>query len=512
VSTTGLFADYLNAFARVERFYPAGAPFDWAGLAARARVVAGGYPPARRAAMAQALRRQNPGNALAELFAQPGTVAIITGQQVGLFGGPLLSLHKAMTAVLVAERLRARGVAAVPVFWMATQDHDLAEVDHAWLLDSASVPQRISVELPATGGAVGPMPLGPAITETLAAAERCCPGEYLADLRAAYTPTATLGSAFAAVYQKWFAPWNLLTFDPLQAPEADAIWQPYYLAAFDRQPELAARLGARSAELSAAGYHAQVEQTAAASMLFLSDKGRRLGLRRVHERWLIGEEAADAASLRERIAAHPEQVSPAALLRPVLQDAAVPVAAQVTGPAETSYLAQSAVLFDALGVDPPVAWPRARVTLVDAKARRLLTKYNLTVADVRATPAAELLAQRALPPEIEQQTAALQSAFDQGFAPLAASIAQLDPTLSDAAEGAALKIRHQLEQLSLRVGRSLARRSTELASQAQHLDALLAPQRQPQERLLTSAPFSTCLSSLSHSLDPAMPVEQTVEI
>jgi bacillithiol biosynthesis cysteine-adding enzyme BshC len=481
-------------------------------LVERARAVAASYPAGHRGALARALARQNPGNPQADLFGQAGTVAIVTGQQVGLFGGPLLSVHKAMTAVLVAERLRERGVAAVPIFWMATQDHDLAEVDQAWFLDGQSTPQKITTGLSSHGGPVGPLALSAGIEEALGAAERCCGGEYIADLRAAYRPEASLGAAFAALYQKWFAPWHLLTFDPLAAPEADAIWGPYYLSAFDRQAELAQRLAARAAELAAAGYPVQVEQTAAASMLFLTDEGERRGLRRVKDRWMIGETPADAATLRERIAAHPEQVSPAALLRPVLQDAAFPVAAQVTGPAETSYLAQSGVLFDALGVDPPIAWPRARVTLVDAKARRLLTKYNLTVADVRATPAAELLAQRALPPEIEQQTTALQSAFDQGFAPLAASIAQLDPTLSDAAEGAALKIRHQLEQLSLRVGRSLARRSSELASQAQHLDGLLAPRRQPQERVLTSAAFAAALSSLYRSLDPAAGGEQTVEI
>ncbi|MGH9476925.1 MAG: bacillithiol biosynthesis cysteine-adding enzyme BshC [Terriglobales bacterium] len=515
-SLTPLFHDYLYDFARVARFYPAAAPFDFDRLAARARDLA--WPPDRRAAMAAELARQNPGAdaALAE-FARPGAGAILTGQQVGLFGGPLLAVHKAMTAVVIAQRLRARGTPAVPIFWLATQDHDLAEVNQAWLLDDAATlhPLRAQFDAAAAGQPVGALPLDASVSELLAQAERCTPGDWSA-VRAAYAPGATLGSAFAGLLRAWFAPWGLLVFDPRQAPAAHALWQPYYLAAFDRQPELATRLAGRATALTAATYHVQVEQTAAASMLFLEQPEGRLGLRYLEGKWLLGDSVMDAAGLRQRLAAAPGRVSPAALLRPVLQDAAFPTLAHVVGPAETAYLAQAAVLYEALGVRQPVAWPRARITLLDARAQRLLQKFELSLDDLRATPAADLLARRALPEGIAARAAALLQTVRSGFASLTPELATLDPTLLDAARGAAQKIEHQLAQLESRVARALTRRGGELAVQARHLDNFLFPQRQPQDRVLAAAGVFArapqALAALHAALDPAHPGHQVIPL
>jgi len=524
-----LFGDYLYEFDKVARFYPAGAPFDLDRLTRDAAKVT--YPAATRRAMATALDRQNEAWGVLGLegetrgatrerlqeFAQADAVAIVTGQQVGLFGGPLLAVHKAMTAVLLAERLRARGIKAVPIFWMATQDHDLAEVNQAWALDPASQPTRFEAELePAPAGApVGGIRLHDSITALLDRWEATCGGEARA-LRASYQPGATLGAAFARLLLHWFAPWGLIVFDPFEAPEAAALWRPYYLAAFDRQPELAQLLAARAAELQSAGYHAQVEQTAAASMLFFHREGVRLGLRRHHSGWLLGDQPIAEAEARAWIAEHPEHVSPAALLRPLLQDVAFPTLAQVTGPAETAYLAQSAVLFQALAVRPPVAYPRVSATIMDAKARRLLDKYNLTLDQIWHEPAAELLARRALPPGAAAKAQNLRTQFDREFAALAEELHALDPTLVDAAQGAVQKIRHQLEQLEARVARSHARRSGELTAQAQHLAGALAPNGGLQERLLATASltprYPDLLARLFRELDVTDPDHQIADV
>ncbi|MGH9483951.1 MAG: bacillithiol biosynthesis cysteine-adding enzyme BshC [Terriglobales bacterium] len=513
---TRLFHDYLFAFERVAAFYPAGAPFDCARLAAHARELS--YPEASRSAAATDLLQQNPEqSAVVARLAQPGTAAILTGQQVGLFGGPLLGLHKAMTAVRLAEQLQQQGTPAVPIFWMATQDHDLAEVNQACLLDSASVPQRLAASFPpeASGQPTGAVCFDNSITAVLDEAERCCPGDWAA-VRAVYHPGATLGEAFGNLLRRWFAPWGLLVFDPRTAQGVQALWQPYYVQAFDRQPELAARLAERGAALSAAGYHVQVEQTAAASMLFIETAAGRLGLRRRGEQWILGEAAANAGALRARVAAQPGQVSPAALLRPVLQDVAFPTVAQVTGPAESAYLAQSSVLYQALGVAQPVAWPRARVTLIDAKAQRLLQKFSLTLDDLRETPAADLLARRALPAGIEARVAAMRTGMAEGFTQLRQELEQLDATLLDAAQGAAQKIEHQLAQMETRVARSFARRSGELQAQAQHLEGSLFPHREAQERVLTAAGWLArnpqMAAQLHDALDAAQPQHQEIPV
>lgn len=200
----------------------------------------------------------------------------------------------------------------------------------------------------------------------------------------------------------------------------------------------------------------------------------------------------------------------------MLQDVAFPTVAHVVGPAETAYLAQSAVLYQALGVAQPVAWPRARITLLDAKAQRLLQKYDLTLEDLREAPAAELLARRALPEGVEQRAAAMRAGMAEGFAALQRELEQLDPTLLDAAKGAAQKIEHQLTQMETRVARSLARRSGELQAQAQHLDGSLFPNREPQERVLAGAGWLArepqLLERLHAALDPAQPRPQGIAL
>ncbi|TAN24247.1 MAG: bacillithiol biosynthesis cysteine-adding enzyme BshC [Acidobacteria bacterium] len=511
---SALFRDYLFAFDRVAKFYPAGAAFDFAALARQAK--ARRYSDETRRAVAEDLSRQNPEQReMVARFAQNGTVAILTGQQVGLLGGPLLSLHKAMTAVRIAERLREQGTDAVPIFWMATQDHDLAEVNQAWVLDSGSGLHRLSATFAAeaNGQPTGEVRLEESIGGVIDEAERCTSGDWSA-VRAAYRPGATLGEAFGELLRGWFAAWGLLVFDPRQAPGAQGLWGPYYLEAFDRQPELAAKLGERAAALTAAGYHVQVEQTAAASMLFLEMAQGRLGVRRSGDRWMLGEEQIAGEELRRRIADAPGRVTPAALLRPVLQDVAFPTVAHVVGPAETAYLAQSAVLYQALGVTQPVAWPRARVTLLDAKAQRLLQKYDLGLDDLRETPAADLLARRALPEGVEQRVVAMRAGMTEGFAQLQRELEQLDPTLLDAAKGAAQKIEHQLTQMETRVARSLARRSGELQAQAQHLDGSLFPNREPQERVLAGAGWLAreprTLERVHDALDAAEPRPQII--
>ncbi|MGH9486807.1 MAG: bacillithiol biosynthesis cysteine-adding enzyme BshC [Terriglobales bacterium] len=515
-SLSPLFHDYLFDFTQVAPFYPAGAPFELERLAARAAAL--DYPAERRAAMAAELARQNPGNTVeAGRFDEPGTAAILTGQQAGLLGGPLLGVFKAMTAVLIAERLRARGTAAVPIFWMATQDHDLVEVNQAWVPDGNDELHRLSADFngsAAAGHAIGSLRLNDTIRHALEEAERSCEGDWSA-VRAAYQPGATLAEAFGGLLRRWFAPWGLLVFDPRCATAA-GLWQPYYVAAFDRQAELAGLLGERGAGLAASGYHVQVEQTGAASMLFLEEPEGRRGLRRGEHGWLIGETPVEAAALRARVAGDAVHVSAAALLRPVLQDVAFPTVAQVTGPAEIAYLAQSAVLYQALGVSQPVAWPRARATLVDAKAQRLLQKYGITLTELREAGAGELLARRALPAGIREHAAALRAQTESGLQALGAELQQLDPTLVDAVQGAGQKIEHQLQQLETRVVRSLARRSGELGAQARHLDAWLVPEGQPQERVLSAAAViarnPALLERLYGALDPDARAHQQIQL
>jgi bacillithiol biosynthesis cysteine-adding enzyme BshC len=530
-----LYADYLYDFGRVAELYNAPRPFDLEALSAAAGQVE--YPAGRRQAMAALLERQNrawaPAGRLPEAtaahlreFAAPGTVAVITGQQVGLLGGPLMGLHKAMAAVLLSEQLRSRGVPTVPVFWMATQDHDLAEIDHAWVLDAAAEPRRLQGDLgPSHEAPVGPLRLSAAITGLIEEMARCTGADAaaLADVQASYRPGVTLADAFASLFARWFAPWGLIVFDPLQAPEAAAVWAPVYREVLDRQPELAQRLSARAQQLTAAGYHVQVEQTAAATMLFLHRDGARLGLRRrldasagSAEPLLLGERPLGLGAAQDWIAEHPDCVSPSALLRPYLQNLVFPTVAQVTGPSETAYLAQTAVLYPDLGSHPPVTHPRATATLLDPKSQRLMRKHGLDLEQIWTEPIEELLARRALPAGIDRQIGAMRTTFDREFETLTRDLKTLDPTLVDATGAAVQKIHHQLEQLETRVARSFARRSDEAGAQARYLAGHLFPRRTLQERLLSAAGWAVrypdLLPLLHHHLDPLTPDHQVIDL
>src|ERR1700679_2555931 len=144
--TSRLFADFTYHFDRVARFYGHD-PHDPAALAAAASAIV--YPDDRRAAMVQALEAQNGPSASLRLLAQPGTVAVVTGQQVGLFSGPAYTIYKAITAARLARDLTAQGIPAVPIFWLATEDHDFAEVSQAWTFDGAHQPVPLRIESPA---------------------------------------------------------------------------------------------------------------------------------------------------------------------------------------------------------------------------------------------------------------------------------------------------------------------------------------------------------------------------
>ena len=167
-----LFLDYLDHFEKVKSFYVH--PPAMTAVTRTARKL--GYPDDRRAEVTSILRGQNIAlGAGAETLSnldrlEKGAVAIVSGQQVGLFSGPAYSIYKALTAVQIAEEMTRGGIPAVPVFWMATEDHDLDEVRHATWFDQGKL---VRFELPATaemGRPVGRIPLGTQVEPLVEAA------------------------------------------------------------------------------------------------------------------------------------------------------------------------------------------------------------------------------------------------------------------------------------------------------------------------------------------------------
>jgi bacillithiol biosynthesis cysteine-adding enzyme BshC len=267
-----------------------------------------------------------------------GARAVVTGQQVGLFGGPLLTLLKAATAIARAsEATSATGVEHVPVFWLATEDHDLEEVDQVSLLTKTSVEKITAGLKTAVPVEVGGVALDPGIEAVLEqVSELLAYAPICDDLREFYTVEATLGGAFARLMTRLFSSHGLIVMDAASR-EFHALGASALRAAIERAEELEQALLARSSELERDGYHAQVLVKANASLLFLIDEvtGERFALRRPAEGvWKAGSKSYSTAELLTILEATPERISPNALLRPVFQDTILPTAAYVGGPAE----------------------------------------------------------------------------------------------------------------------------------------------------------------------------------
>src|SRR6266478_1885805 len=362
--STRLFLDYLSHTPSIRGFYPRSPIFsEWVKDESQ-RVV---YDGARRGKVSEILERQNrvwgaSPKTLANIDRfKRGALAAVTGQQVGLFGGPLFSTFKALTAVKLAEEATAAGVDCVPVFWLATEDHDLAEVNHVALLSEQGLLEPFAVESRGfESNAVADAPVGTVKfgLEIESAVERAAgllgASEVATWLREAYRPGETLGSAFALLFARMFADWGVILLDPADKDFHD-VAKPLFRTAIERASEIDEALLARGRALEAAGYHQQVKVTSATTLLFEVKNGARTVVRRRNNgandnggEFAVGEERNSSEELVKRIKEAPETFSPNALFRPVVQDYLLPTLVYTGGAAEVAYFAQAAVVYEKL--------------------------------------------------------------------------------------------------------------------------------------------------------------------
>jgi bacillithiol biosynthesis cysteine-adding enzyme BshC len=498
--TTRLFSDFLSYSPDVRRFYPRSPHFaEWL----KQETVNIRYEKMRRQMVAEILKRQNQQwGASPKTFEnivrfRNGALAAVTGQQVGLFGGPLFSIFKALTAVKLADEATAAGVDCVPVFWLATEDHDLAEVNNTAFLNAEGSLEKLNISTQGLPDApVGTVQFGEEIRAVVErAASLLGASEVTEWLRDSYRPGETLGSAFARLFSRLFAEWGVILLDAAD-PELHQMTTPIYQAVIERAAENDDTLLARGKELDSAGYHQQVKVTPSSTLLFTLHNGGRVP---VHRRpngssepdFVIDEKKLPQSELLRLISSAPHHFSPNVLLRPVVQDYLLPTLAYTGGSAEVAYFAQAAVVYEAvLGRVTPIV-PRFSGTLVEPKPQRLMQRYELKLADLFRGPEAlrEILAARTLPAD-------LQSAFDQAgenleksLAAIRESLSRLDATLVDAAMRAGSKMQYQLEHLRASAARAELRQSEILSRHAEQLSHALYPDKSLQERETAGVSF-----------------------
>ena len=503
--STRLFLDYLSYTPAVRGMYPRSPIFSEWVREEGGQVT---YDEVRRAKVSEILERQNRGwGASAKTVAnierlRRGALTAVTGQQVGLFGGPLFSIFKALTAVKLAEEATAAGVECVPVFWLATEDHDLAEVNHIALPAEQGELERLTAEANAFDGQavadapVGRVKFGPEMDAVVErAAALLGDSEVPAWLREAYRPGQSLGSAFGLLFAKLFAEWGVILLDPADKEFHD-LAKPLFRSAVQRAAELDEALLARGKAIEAAGYHQQVKVTAASTLLFEIKNGARTVVRRRSNggdgaEFAVGEERASAEELMERIEKAPENFNPNALFRPVVQDYLLPTLVYTGGAAEIAYFAQAAVVYEKmLGRVTPIL-PRFSATLVEAKAERLLTRYGLSLPDVLQGPekVREAVAARSLPADLRGRFEEAYGSVEETMMALRESIGKLDSTLIDTADSTRENMRHQIDRLQARVSRAESLRNEVISRHADALNHALFPNKSLQEREVAGVSF-----------------------
>jgi len=492
--TTRIFSDFLSYSPAIRKFFPTQP--DAEHIAAFAKSVP--RDGQRQALVADALEKQNRSWGASEATLRniqrlrEGAFAVVTGQQVGLFGGPLLALFKVASVIALAKRVEALGVECVPVFWLASEDHDLAEVNQSLLLthDFRLVPfkaQTRGIE----GAPVSTIRLAEGTSEAVAHAAELLGESLAADyLRESYAEGETFSNAYAKLYTRIFGEHGLILLDPAD-PELHRIAAPLFVDAIRRTAEIDDALLARNRELQAEKYHEQVKVTAESTPLFALVEGARVPIHRANGQFRIGREVVSGDELQRRVETAPETFSANVLLRPVLQDYWLPTLAYIGGPAEVAYFAQASVVYEKLlgRVTPILA--RMSATLVEPRIERLLTKYQVDLPELfhGECQLRDCMAARALPPELKQDFEQARRAVEVAMQRASGSLQKLDPTLVEAAARASSKMRYQIDRLEKRAAQAELRRTEIITRHAAQIENAVYPNKTLQEREIAGLHF-----------------------
>jgi bacillithiol synthase len=481
-----LAADYAFAFPSLAPFFagdPA-LPSSWSDAIARAQ-----KHPRQRAQLAGILRaqlerRDAPAAAreAASLLADDKSVAILTGQQAGLFGGPLFTLYKALTALKLAERVRQEHhIPAVAIFWVEAEDHDWDEVSSCAVLDSDFQRRVIQLDSPPGAGhtPVGSIQLGSDIEAAIKQLASTLPpteftGPLLESLGTAYRPGRGMADAFARWMDALAGGHGLVVFDC-----SDATAKPLAGEIFAREIQHPGKTwqlaGEAGKKLAAGGYHAQVAGSADDSpALFHLDGGR------------TAIKAEEAAAFATEVRASPAAFSPNVLLRPIVEETLFPTVCYVSGPNELAYLAQLRKVYEHFGVPMPLFYPRLSATILDSASARFLSKHDLPLEALHARDEAALnrLLASSLPAGVDRALHEADASIERSMAALLAAVPAIDPTLEGAVRSTLGKLQHDLATLRGKVISAAKKRDETLRRQFFRAQSQAFPEGIPQERAI----------------------------
>ncbi len=494
-----LFLDYLRDPIALRKFYPSAVRYHHQ-LQPRVPEVLAAYQTDRNA-LCDALYEMNSAWGAGketlsniDLLRQLDCIAVVSGQQAGLFTGPLYTIYKAISAVKLSGCLTQRNTRSVPVFWMATEDHDFLEVAKAEVIgrDCRLTDVSVNTELHKEGSPVGRVTLDAPITQVIDQLfERLPTSEFTDEVQAivreSWKPGIGYGEAFARMMTRLLGCYGMVLLDPLD-PRLKKFAAPLYAEAARRAPEIAIALETRSKELEAAGYHAQVMASPNSFPLFLHDEhGARHAMTRTDDGKFKAKDA-DVAYTAEELAEMalntPERFSPNVTLRAVVQDYLLPTLAYYGGAAEIAYFAQTTEVYRVLERPVTPILPRSSLTLVERHTSRVLERFKLTLEDLFAGYEAVLgrVVEEHLGTDTAQRFVQAEQTFNRELDELREKLRTVDPTLADAVETGRRKINYQLEGLRTRFHRAEISRDETAHRQLERAFDQLYPHKELQER------------------------------
>ncbi len=450
---------------------------------------------ARDVLVAQTSERRAPQAACdaAATLADPATVAIVTGQQAGLFGGPFYTLLKAITTIQLARQVSAaHGVTAVPVFWVESEDHDFDEIRSATVLDrDFSVATLALGDLPGAGTRpVASLQLDERVTDVIAALEATlAPTEFtpalIDGLKRQYQAGRGLSTAFAGWLDDLLGAAGLVVFDASdrRAKPAAASLFAQEIASPCRTSALARAAGET---MRAIGHAPQIEPGDDVVCLFYLDEQSRRPIRYRDGQFFVGDDRREAADLTAEAGAHPERFSPNVLLRPLVQDTLFPTVCYVAGPSELAYQAQLGEVYRAAGLPQPLLASRASATILDSAAAKFLDRHDLPLDALQAQDDTTLnrLLEGQLPPQLESIFADVDRLASDGTSRLKPLVAAVDPTLTGAVDTTLERLRDTLKSLQGKILQAAKKKDDTLRRQFARTRTLTFPGGQPQERVL----------------------------
>lgn len=491
-----LAADYAFDFARLGDFY-AGNPAEpaaWRDAIARTQQFRRRRDAVADALAAQQQMRGAPAEAAASAarLRDPRSVAIVTGQQAGLFGGPLFTLLKALTAIRLAERVRIEHrVPAVPIFWIDSEDHDWAEVKTCGVLDAELNLRQIAVSNPpgANERSVARTALDDSVRAAVESLEAALPRteftqDLLTRLRTAYRSGAGMAHAFGQWLEAVLGPKGLVVFDAAD-PAAKPIVAPVFRQEIEHAGRTSALAGEAGAELATRGYRAQVTPHEGQPALFHLDGGRE-PVRQQDGLFTIGGQRFSRDALLDLVKGAPEAFSPNVLLRPLVQDTLFPTVCYVAGPSELAYLGQLRGVYAAFGLPMPLIQQRATATIVDANSMRFLTRHDFPLENLHAQDEAALnqLLEAQLPASVEASLEDAARVLVERMEALAEAVPQIDATLEGAARSTLGRMQDDLKKLHGKIIQAAKRKDETLRRQFRHAQAQAFPDGHPQERTI----------------------------